>query len=391
MYMLLLAIIYIAFISLGLPDSLLGAGWPSMYGDLSVPISFVGGITMITTASTIVSSLLSERMTKYFGIGKVVVGSVFLTAIAMFVYSITKNYYILLVFAIPYGFGAGGVDASINNYVSVHYSSKHMSWLHAFWGIGASVSPFIMSYALLNFDGWQSGYQIVAIIQFVLVIILLFTIKLWGKQNAENFAEEEEKTQPLSFKEAVSVRGVKFVLIAFLCYSALECVSGVWATSWLVYHLGLEAAFAAKFASFIFIGITAGRIFCGFIADKFGDKLLIRGGTAVVFVGLLLIITEISTEIAMVGLIIMGFGCAPIFPSIIHQTPYYFGRRNSQAIIGIQMAFAYTGNTIMPPLFGLVAERVGFGFYGYFLMFLAVMMFLMCERLNKFMKINKSH
>ncbi len=386
MYALLLVLIYIAFISLGLPDSLLGAGWPSMFGDINVPISFVGGLTMLTTASTIASSLLSDRMTKYFGVGKVVAGSVLMTAFAMLFYSMTDNYYLLLLCSIPYGFGAGGVDASLNNYVSLHYSSKHMSWLHAFWGVGASVSPYIMAYALLNFRGWQGGYFLVAITQFVLAGILLLSIKIWDKQDEIEQGEVEEKAKPISFKEAVSVRGVKHVLIAFLAYSALETGAGVWATSWLVEHLGLEANGAAKFASYFFIGITIGRILCGFFADKAGDKWLIRGGTVVIFLGIAMIMLETTTSSAMAGLIVMGLGCAPVFPSIIHQTPHYFGRENSQAIIGIQMAFAYTGSTIMPPLFGVLAEKFGFWLYGYYLLLFAILLLTMSERLNSFLK-----
>ena len=401
MYSLLLAVIYAAFISLGLPDSLLGSAWPVMHEMLEVPVSWAGLVTMIISAGTIVSSLFSDRLTRKFGAGRVTAFSVFLTAAALFGFSISNQFFMLCLWAIPSGLGAGAVDAALNNYVALYYSSRDMSWLHCFWGVGAIISPYIMSAALTGGAGWHQGYRTVSILQFALTIILVVSLPLWRKvqrtrQTAERTEAEKERgyaaenARPVTLKQALAIPGVRLVLIAFFSYCALEQTSMLWASSYLVQFRGIDASTAARFASLFCIGITAGRFLSGFVADRLGDKRLIRLGTLVVFAGILLVALPVrADQISLAGLIVIGFGCAPIYPSIIHATPEHFGRDNSQAIIGIQMACAYVGTTFMPPLFGVLSSAAGLGLFSGYLFVFAVLMLLASERLNRLMRERK--
>lgn len=387
MYSLLLAIIYIAFISLGLPDSLLGSGWPVMYGQLEVPISYAGIITMIIAGGTIVSSLMSDKMTRKLGAGLVTAISVAMTAAALFGFSVSRSFILLCIWAIPYGLGAGGVDAALNNYVALHYASRHMSWLHCFWGVGAAISPYIMGYCLTRGYGWSSGYRSVSILQIVLTAILFISLPLWKKNGSSNKTDAVS----LSLRDAVRIKGVKLVLIAFFGYCALESTAGLWASSYLVEYRGIDSETAARFASLFFIGITFGRFISGFIAEKLGDKVLIRLGTVVIILGILMIIIPAGfDQLALAGLVVIGLGCAPVYPSIIHSTPANFGEENSQAIIGIQMASAYTGTTFMPPLFGFIADNINIGLYPVYLLVFAILMLTMTEWLNKVMAENSA-
>ncbi len=387
MYSLLLCVIYLAFISLGLPDSLLGSAWPIMQKDLGVPMSYAGIISMLISASTIVSSLNSDRLTKRFGPALVTVISTLLTAIALFGFSMSTSFWMFCLLSFPYGLGAGAVDAAVNNYVALHYKSKHMSWLHCFWGVGASISPYIMSYSITNGSGWSSGYSTVAIIQIVITFIIFMSLPLWDKNVVDE--EAQSKRRALSLKEVFQIKGVTYVLLAFLSYSALECTAGIWATSYLVEARGVPIALATKFASLFFLGITFGRFLCGFIPDKVGDKAMIRYGIYILLFGIVLLMIPIDMEILpLVGLIIVGLGCAPIFPAVIHSTPTNFGAENSQAIIGVQMAAAYTGSTLIQPFFGFLTNFVGIGIYPLFLLAFAILMLIMTELLNKQSKNN---
>jgi|LSQX01.3.fsa_nt_gb fucose permease len=387
MYSLLLVIIYIAFISLGLPDSLIGSAWPVMHEQLNVPISYAGIVTMIISSGTIVSSLLSDRVTKKLGTGLVTSISVFLTAAALFGFSISKSFILLCIWAIPYGLGAGAVDAALNNYVALHYTSRHMNWLHCCWGVGAAISPYIMSYSLIGGYGWNSGYRSVAIVQIILTAFLFISLPLWKRNNTGNNESSngsEDKSEVVGLRQALKIKGVKLVLITFFGYCALETTAGLWASSYLVIHRGVDTEIAAQFASLFYIGITFGRFLCGFISDKFGDKQMIRYGLTIIAFGIFLIILPLKSNItALAGLIIVGLGCAPIYPAIIHSTPSNFGPQNSQAIIGIQMASAYTGSTLMPPIFGVIADKINIGLYPFYLLFFVVLMIMMSERLNR--------
>lgn len=383
MVSLLLGMIYLAFISLGLPDSLLGSAWPVMYRQFGVPLSYAGIVSMIIAGGTIVSSLMSDRLTRMFGTGILTAFSVFLTAAALFGFSVSNSFTLLCVWAVPYGLGAGAVDAALNNYVALHFAARHMSWLHCCWGIGASISPNIMSYCLVNGSGWNSGYRSVAIIQIVLAALLFLSLPLW-KRNSKVSGSNERKVANLGFLQAMKITGVKFILPAFLAYGALETTTGLWASSYLVNARGIDADTAAKYASLFYFGITFGRFLCGFVSGKIGDKHLIRIGIVTILAGIALLGLPSGIDgLILPGLVVIGFGCAPIYPSIIHSTPAIFGKENSQAIIGIQMASAYIGSTFMPPLFGAVAGHVNISVYPLFLLFFTVLMLVMSEQLNK--------
>ncbi len=393
MYSILLIIIYISFISLGLPDSLLGSAWPVMYKQLQVPMSYAGIVTMIIAGGTIISSLMSDKLTRRFGVGLVTTISVMMTALALFGFSISDSIILICLWAIPYGLGAGAVDAALNNYVALHYAPKHMSWLHCFWGVGASISPYIMSYFLLGGYGWHNGYRTVAIVQIVLTSILFITLPLWKEKGVtQNTTEETTKNvlKPLGFLETTNIKGVKLVLLTFFAYCSLETTTGLWASSYLVSYRSINPQMAARFASFFFAGITFGRFICGFIADKVGDKRLIRMGILLITCGIILVGMPHGGSIAiLIGLITIGLGCAPIYPSIIHATPTNFGHENSQAIIGIQMASAYMGSTFMPPVFGWIADYISIGLYPIYLALFAIFMLIMSEMLNNTIDVKK--
>jgi len=385
-YSSLLALIYLSFISLGLPDALLGAAWPTMYPVLDVPVSYAGMVSMIMAGGTIVSSLNTSRVVSRFGTGLVTALSVLTTAVALFGFSASNAFWMLCLWAIPYGLGAGAVDAALNNFVALHYSSRHMSWLHCCWGVGASIGPYIMGYCLTVRQRWESGYATVGILQAILTIALLFSLPIWTRQGRLGSQAQRTKSIHLGIKGALRIRGVKQVLLAFWSYCALEATTGLWASSYLVLHRGIEAKAAARWASLFYLGITSGRFLSGFVADRLGDRNMIRIGLAIIAVGLSAVILPMPTGlVALAGLVLIGLGCAPIYPSIIHQTPGNFGAENSQAIIGIQMASAYTGSTFMPPVFGFLAGLTSIALYPVYLGVFLVLMLIMTEKLNRLM------
>lgn len=374
MYSLLLALIYVAFISLGLPDSLLGSGWPTIHTDLNVPVSYMGIVSMVISGGTIVSSLFSDKLTKKLGTSVITVVSVLFTAIALFGFSFATKFWVLIVFAVPYGLGAGAVDAALNNYVALHYKAKHMSWLHCFWGVGTIVSPFIMSFALTN-STWNEGYRIVGYIQLGITLLLLVTLPVWKVNKKADVAQQKH----LGVFGAFKIKGVPFLLIGFFAYCAAEATAMNWASTYFVEVKGVSAEQAAQLASLFYIGLTAGRFISGFIADKIGDRKMIVIGTAVLSCGIISLLIPAPSVVAIIGFIVIGFGCAPIYPCIIHSTPTNFGAENSGSIIGIQMAGAYVGSTFIPPLFGLLGRRLGFEIMPVYLAIFAVLMIIMTE------------
>ena len=356
---LLLALIYVCFVSLGLPDSLLGSAWPVMQEELGVPMSFAGIVSVVISLGTIVSSLLSDRFLRRFGAGKVTAVSVVMTAAALFGFSISRSFWLLILWSIPYGLGAGGVDAVLNNYVALHYKPQHMSWLHCMWGLGASVSPYIMSFALVKLERWDRGYLIVSVVQIVLSAIIFLSIPLWKKKNSEKNSHIESPSEPdMKLTDVFKIKGAIPCFLTFFCYCALEITASLWASSYLVENRGIDPKTAAGFASMFYIGITVGRGINGFLAMRFKDKTLIRAGSGIILAGVALLLIPKVQITALAAFVVMGLGCAPIYPCIIHMTPYVFGADISQKMIGIQMAFAYTGFLIMPPLFGVIADHI---------------------------------
>lgn len=384
MFALLLAIIYLAFISLGLPDSLLGSGWPVMHEYLNVDISSAGIITMLISAGTIISSLFSAKLTKKLGTGLITCLSVLLTALAMLSFSFSTQFWHLCVLALPYGIGAGAIDAALNNYVANHYSSKHMSWLHSFWGVGTIISPYIMSYALNSSAGWWGGYRIVSFIQLGLFAFLFLSLGLWKKRNSDN-SDEEIKT--LSLFQVLKTKGVIYVLVIFLAYCAVEQTAMLWSSTYFVNYHEIDPVLASSFASLFCFGITGGRFISGFVTNKLGDRKMIFIGLSIIFVGIAMLAIPLNTYIfALIGYILIGLGCAPIYPSIIHSTPSNFGKDKSQSIIGVEMASAYIGSTFMPPLFGLIAQYISIALLPLYLFFFTLLMIVLMIILKKVLK-----
>ena len=380
MVSLLLPVIYLAFISLGLPDALLGAAWPSMYPQLGAGVSWAGGVSMIISVGTIVSSLASDWLNNKLGTGRVTALSVATTAVALFGLSTCTQFWQLCLWAIPYGLGAGSVDAALNNYVALHYESRHMSWLHCMWGIGTMISPMVMGRVLAGGGPWTSGYRYIALFQILLSAVLFFSLPLWQGRTAGTDAEAASP-QVLSFGQVFRLPGAREVMLCFFCYCALETTAGLWASSYLTLTKGVAPDTAASFASLFYIGITAGRAACGFLTLKFNDTQMIRMGQIILAVGVAALLIPGPQALALAGLVLVGLGCAPIYPSIIHSTPEHFGADRSQAVIGIQMASAYVGNLAMPPLFGLLANNITPALFPFYLLALLVLMVFMHEQL----------
>jgi fucose permease len=389
-----LIIIYAAFISLGLPDSLLGVAWPAMQPGYHVPFSFAGFISMIISGGTIVSSLLSSRFLKRFGTGKVTFISVFMTAIALLGFSFAPSFIWLLFLAIPLGLGAGAVDSGLNAYIAEHYKSHHMSWLHCFWGIGAMLGPIIISQYISHNSSWRNSYLTVSIIQFVLVVVLFFALPLWDKvaslskiDSSETEAiEQESDTAPKDLLYPLKVSGVKIALVSFLFYCGIESTMGLWGSSFFVKAKGLDVATAAGWVSFFYGSITVGRLISGFITMKVNNKILIRTGELTIFTGAILLLLPLPNIFSLVGFILMGLGCAPIYPCMLHETPVRFGKEDAQAIMGFQMAVAYIGSTFLPPLFGFIASNTTMTILPFFILTYIIVMLVSSEKVNLFMK-----
>lgn len=378
---LLLAVIYLSFISLGLPDALLGSAWPSIYPQFDVPVSYAGLLSMIISFGTIVSSLQSDRLIRRLGTGKVTAISVAITAAALFGFSVSRSFWILCLWAIPYGLGAGSVDASLNNYVALHYKSRHMSWLHCMWGVGASAGPYIMGFVLERGMEWNNGYRIISVVQAVLTAVLLFSLPLW-KKGGEMGGDRQPAGRALSLGEIFRIPGALQIIACFFCYCALEQTTGLWASSYMTLYRGISAETAASFTGMFYIGITAGRALSGFITMRFSDTQMIRMGQAVIGAGVLTMLLPFGKSPLLIGLVLIGLGCAPIYPCIIHSTPSLFGADRSQAIIGVQMASAYVGSCLMPPLFGLLARAVSVSLFPWYLLAVLAVMAVMHGRLT---------
>ena len=383
MFHLLLAIIYLSFISLGLPDALLGSAWPVMYGELAVPVSYAGMISMIIAAGTIISSLLSDWLTCKLGAGKVTAISVAMTAAALFGFSTCSAFWMLCLWAIPYGLGAGSVDASLNNYVALHYASRHMSWLHCMWGVGASVGPYIMGFVLSGGGHWTGGYRCIGILQIILTAILFLSLPLWKIRKDAAGEDEKAEAKPLTPGQILQIPGAKEIMVTFFCYCAVEQTAGLWASSYLALYKGVPGETAASFASMFFIGITVGRALNGFLTMKLSDTQLIRIGQGIILLGIVAMLLPLGEAVSLAGLILIGLGCAPIYPCIIHSTPAHFGADKSQALIGVQMASAYIGTCLMPPLFGLIAGHVSIVLLPVYLLAILILMAVMHERMLK--------
>ena len=376
---LLLLVIYLAFISLGLPDSMLGAAWPLMQGEMGLPLEGAGLVSMIVTAGTIVSSLLTGKLIKKLGTGLLTTFSVLTTALALLGYSFTINYLWLCLMAVPMGLGAGAVDAALNDFVARNYSSRHMSWLHAFWGVGATAGPLLMAWMISLSGRWQNGYRLVSIVQFGLVALLVLSLPLWKKsdRSAVEVRAEEHGNGSLW-----KLPGMRANLAAFFAYCALELTAGLWFASYLVQIRGVKAETATAWAASYYFGIMLGRVVNGFLTTRFSSKTLIRAGQTSILLGIFLLFLP-GNLFSLVGLLLVGLGCAPIYPSMLHETPARFGEENSSRLMGIQMASAYVGLTVMPPLVGLIASRWSLQIFPFALLILLVLMVWGSEKVNR--------
>ena len=387
MVQLLLVIIYISFISLGLPDALLGSAWPSMYREMGVPVSYAGVISMIISFGTIISSLQSDRLTKKLGAGMVTAISVAMTAAALFGFSVSGSFLALCLWAVPYGLGAGSVDAALNNYVALHYTSRDMSWLHCMWGVGTIVGPYVMGYALTNGMTWNRGYFIISVLQIVLSAALFFSLPIWRKMEKKGTEGQHESgtesRKALRLKEIIRIPGAKEIMVTFFCYCAVEQTAMLWGSSYMVLHNGLTAEEAASYASLFCIGITVGRFLNGFLMMRFQDDQMIRAGQAVIIAGIVILLLPFGKVTAVGGLILIGLGCAPVYPCIIHSTPANFGADRSQALIGVQMASAYVGSCLMPPVFGLLANHISASLLPWYLLVIMLLMVIMYTNVIK--------
>lgn len=378
MYSLLIAVIYLIFISLGLPDSLLGSGWPAMHAAFSVPSSYAGYVSMAISFMTIISALLSPMMIKRFHTKWIVIVSIFLTVMALIGFSISTSYAMLFVFAVPYGMGAGAIDASVNHYVANNYSGSVMNFLHCFYGVGAVISPNIMAVALSK-ASWNEGYRWTAYIQIFILLICIISLPLWKKNERDSNKQEEEVA---GIHEALKRPGVVLTLIAFFAYCSGEATCFLWTSSYFAgVKEGLTDHLIASFGSLIFGGLMLGRLISGFVSNRLGDRMLIRIGIFVEVVGILLVMIPVASFIpAAIGFVIIGTGMGPVYPAIQHMAPTNFGERYSAAVIGLQMASAYIGSTFMPMIFGNIQEKIGIGIMPFYLLIFAVLNIWMLER-----------
>lgn len=378
MYSLLIAVIYLIFISLGLPDSLLGSGWPAMHAAFSVPSSYAGYVSMAISFMTIISALLCPIMIKRFHTKWIVIVSIFLTVMGLIGFSISTSYAMLFVFAVPYGMGAGAIDASVNHYVANNYSGSVMNFLHCFYGVGAVISPNIMAVALSK-ASWNEGYRWTAYIQIFILLICIISLPLWKKNESDSNKQEEEVA---GIREALKRPGVVLTLIAFFAYCSGEATCFLWTSSYFAgVKEGLTDHLIASFGSLIFGGLMLGRLISGFVSNRLGDRMLIKIGIFVEVVGILLVMIPVASFIpAAIGFVIIGTGMGPVYPAIQHMAPTNFGERYSAAVIGLQMASAYIGSTFMPMIFGNIQEKIGIGIMPFYLLIFAVLNIWMLER-----------
>ena len=391
--MLLLIVIYLAFISLGLPDAILGAAWPTMGTSIQAPLEFAGMLSFLMSLGTVISSLLTAHLLNRFGIGRVVAFSVLLTACALLGFSLSQQVFALALLSVPLGIGAGAVDSALNNFVALNYRAKHMNYLHSFWGVGATAGPLIMANYLMMNEGWREGYHTIALLQFALVFILLISLPLWKKHLKSQVPEEEEHTGFLSNRQALKKAGVHLQFVLFFCYCALELGSGLWAASYLTLEKNVLPQAAAFWTAVFYLGITLGRFLCGVIADKVDEEKMIRFGLFSILMGAIALMLPLPAIVSQLGLALIGLGCAPIYPNTIHLTPKRFGKAASQAVIGLSIAAAYIGITLVPPLMGALFTHLSFAYFPVLLLLLGLVMLFTSERLkgiNKGLAVTKA-
>ena len=381
----LLVIIYISFVMLGL-SNVLGSAWPAMHEQLGVSSASVGIISVILSSSTVLAALWCDKMIKYLGTKMLLLISLITIATSLIGFSLTTHFILLCLWSIPLGLGMGFIDTTLNNVVALHYEAKHMNWLHAFWGVGASIGPIIISFFLVKQNSWEAGYRFIGLIHLIFITVFLLMFKLWKHVQTNSVELEDIQQNSLSMKQLISVRGVKHSLFIFFCYCAIEATVGLWASSYLVVVRQLAEETAALWVSLYFGGITIGRFMAGFLSSKLSHKQLINLGNGLIGIGIIILLLPVPENFLLIALFLIGLGCAPIFPSLIHETPNNFDTKHSQAIVGIQVAFAYMGTMLMPPLFGLLAEQVSYRIFPFYIGVFLILMVIMTKRLYQKMQ-----
>lgn len=371
---------------LGLPN-VLGSAWPAMHVDLGVSAASAGIISMILSGLTILAAFWCDKVTRRLGVSKVILMSLIVIAISLIGFSMGTHFILLCLWSIPLGLGMGFIDATLNNVMALHYEAKHMNWLHGFWGVGAAIGPIIMSSFLVRQDSWAAGYRFIGLLQFAYIGIFLLTFKLWKKIQAPLDDSKAIEQETLTFKQIIQLPGVRQSLLVFFCYCAIEATVGLWASSYFVLVRNLAEETAALWISLYYIGITAGRFMAGFLTMKISHKKLINLGSGLIGLGIIILLLPVPEIFLLIALFLIGFGCAPIFPSLIHETPNNFGAVNSQAIIGVQMAFTYIGAAFMPPLFGILAELTSYRIFPFYLFGFLIVMVIMLKKLNQKLQI----
>jgi len=389
---LLLLLIYFSFVSLGLADSQLGAAWPSMYGLLGAPLHYAGFISMVSAGGTVISAVFCGKIIKRFGTVTIVAAGFLLTSFSLFGFSFSNSFIALCLFAVPLGLGGGAIDVSLNNYVALHYKARHMSWLHCFWGVGASLGPLVMSAFLIHRNSWNLGYRTIGIIHFCIIILMVLSLSLWKKSESGSESESNdtlEENKSVGIKNAFSVVGVKEALLVFFCYCTIEMITGLWGASYLVTVKGISSETAAAAISLYFFGITSGRFISGFVTMKLNNRQMVRIGQIIICCGIITLILPFEELLSLAGLFLIGLGCAPIFPSLLHETPKNFGKEYSHIIIGLQMGCAYIGTSIMPPIFGLFTSLMSFSIFPVFIGAVLIVKIILTEVLNRKVDKNK--
>jgi len=386
---LLLIIIYLAFIGLGLPDSLFGTAWPAIYTELNLPLSYGSAITITCSLCTTLSSLFSVHLIRKFGTNKVTAFCTALTAIALFGFSFADSFLMLCLLSIPLGLGAGAIDNGLNAYVSLHYSATQMSFLHSCYGVGVTISPYILSQIISGDAGWRGGYRIAFFIQLFITLVTFLSIPVWGKIHGKPEAKEERKPKVLSFKELLALPGIKAVWCIFLCSCTIEFICGAWGSTFLVEYKGLPIDKAAGMVVFYYLGMTLGRFFSGILATRLSCWQIIKIGECVIAAAVLVLLLPLPTIFAAVGLFLVGLGNGPLYPNFSYLTPSNFGEENAEAVMGTEQVCAYIGCTGVPAVFGILAQVFGLWLFPVFLLVFFVPLVIATTSIMKTKNIKK--
>lgn len=377
----LLLIIYLIFIGLGISHSLLGPAWPSMYESLAVPDSWLIIISAILSVCMITASVFSGKALKRFKTSAIVVVCALMMATGIMGFALSKSFAVLCICVIPLGLGGGLIDPVINHYIAVHFKASHMNMLHCLWGVGATMGPLIMASGIKHYGTWNAGYFMAGYIQVAIVLTLILTLPLWRKQPST--PHQEKESGKTNFKALLKLRGIYFSLVSFICYCAIEAMIGLWGSSYLVFVKGISPETAAQRLSLYFLGITLGRFVSTFLAIKIDSRKMIRLGCALIASGLFIFLLPLGDAAYMAGFLLMGIGCAPIYPCLMHNTPVYFGEESSGSVIGLQSASANIGGAVIPPLFGFFAAHIGYSLFPLFLIVLLIGMAASIEALGR--------